>query len=128
MPSSGEHTLPDQLSVDQAEAIAQTFSALSDPTRLRIIYALIQGEKSVNALAEMGGVSASAVSHHLARLRDLHLVESHRVANQVFYSVDDLHVESLFHEAINHLDHVRDGLPPGRALQPLKAQESSHGG
>ena len=123
MPTSGEHVLPEQLSIDQAEEIAQTFAALADPTRLRVVYALIRGEQSVNVLAELAGVSASAVSHHLARLRDIRLVASHRVANQVFYSVDDLHMEALFREAINHLDHVRRHLP-----HPIPTQEPIHEG
>ncbi len=99
------------LSPDQADAVAQTFAALSDPTRARIVYLLTQGEQSVNALAEKVGVSASAVSHHLARLRDIRLVKTRRAANQVFYSVDDAHVSLLFREALYHLDHVKNNLP-----------------
>lgn len=90
---------------------SQTFAALGDRTRSRIVYALTQGEQSVNALAEMAGVSASAVSHHLAHLRDIRLVKTRRAGNQVFYSVDDAHVANLFREALYHLDHVKRNLP-----------------
>ena len=96
---------------EQADFAAQTFAALGDRTRTRIVYALTRGEQSVNALAEIAGVSASAVSHHLARLRDIRLVKTRRAGNQVFYSVDDVHVANLFREALYHLDHVKRQLP-----------------
>ena len=96
---------------EQADFAAQTFAALGDRTRTRIVYALTRGEQSVNALAEIAGVSASAVSHHLARLRDIRLVKTRRAGNQVFYSVDDVHVANLFREALYHLDHVKRHLP-----------------
>ena len=75
------------------------------------MFALTQGEQSVNALAEIARVTASAVSHHLARLRSIRLVKTRRAGNQVFYSVDDAHVASLFREALFHLDHVKRNLP-----------------
>jgi DNA-binding transcriptional ArsR family regulator len=70
-----------------------------------------QGEKSVNALAEIAEISPSAVSHHLARLRSLRLVKTRRVANQVFYKVDDEHVAGLFREMLSHLEHIKQNLP-----------------
>jgi DNA-binding transcriptional ArsR family regulator len=103
-------SVPQDLPPDQAELLAQLFAALGDPTRARIIYGLTHGEHSVNALAEMAGVSASAVSHHLARLRGIRLVRARRRGNQVFYCVDDAHVSRLYQEALNHLQHVRASL------------------
>jgi DNA-binding transcriptional ArsR family regulator len=102
---------PKNLPADQAELLAQLFAALGDPTRARIVFALTRGEHSVNALAEMTGVSASAVSHHLARLRGIRLVRARRRGNQVFYCVDDAHVSRLYLEALNHLQHVQANLP-----------------
>ena len=99
------------LAEEQAAFVAQTFAALADPTRARIVYALTQREQSVGALAELSGVTVSAVSHHLARLRGIRLVKTRRAGNQVFYSVDDAHVAQLFQEALYHLDHVKQGLP-----------------
>jgi len=86
-------------------------NALGDPTRARIVFALTQGEQSVNALAELAEVSVSAVSHHLARLRNIRLVKARRAANQVLYSVDDAHVARLYQEALFHLDHLKRNLP-----------------
>ena len=91
--------------------VVDTFKALSDPTRAQILYILTQRELSVNELTEHVPVSASAVSHHLSKLRALGLVRDNRQGNQVFYSIDDSHVASLFREALSHLDHVRQNMP-----------------
>lgn len=91
--------------------VVTTFKALSDPTRAQLIYILTQGEYSVNELSEYVPVSASAVSHHLAKLRVMGLVRASREGNQVFYSIDDSHVASLFREALYHLDHARQNMP-----------------
>lgn len=99
--------LPQDLLTD----IVATFKALSDPTRTQLIYLLTQREHSVNELSEQVAVSASAVSHHLAKLRAIRLVRTRRDGNQIFYSIDDSHVAALFQEALFHLDHVRQNLP-----------------
>jgi len=105
------HIPPPILTLEQAKFISDNFAALGDPSRARIIFVLTQGEQSVNALAEIAEISPSAVSHHLARLRSLRLVRTRRVANQVFYKVDDTHVADLFREMLAHLDHIRQNLP-----------------
>lgn len=122
MSSSDKHTTYVFLTAEQAEFIAENFAAMGDPSRARILYALTQGEKSVNNLAEIAAVSPSAVSHHLARLRNLRLVKTKREANQVFYRVDDDHVASLFREMLSHLDHIRRNLPD-HELQTIETNE-----
>lgn len=99
--------LPDDLLLD----VAATFKALGDPTRAQLVYLLTQQEYSVNQLSELVPVSASAVSHHLAKLRAIRLVRTRREGTQIFYSIDDSHVGALFREALYHLDHVRQNLP-----------------
>jgi ArsR family transcriptional regulator len=109
-----QHELDPQLRGLPADTLAQvaaTFKSLSDPTRAQIVYLLTRREFSVNELSEHVAVSPSAVSHHLAGLRAIRLVRNRRAGNQVFYSIDDAHVAALFHEALNHLDHVRRNLP-----------------
>ncbi len=91
--------------------VVATFKALSDPTRAQLVYLLTIQEYSVNDLSEHVAVSASAVSHHLAKLRAIRLVRTRREGNHVFYSIDDSHVAALFSEALYHLDHVRQNLP-----------------
>jgi ArsR family transcriptional regulator, lead/cadmium/zinc/bismuth-responsive transcriptional repressor len=100
-----------QLSPELALLVSQTFQALADPTRARIVYALTKGEHSVGELAAIAGVSPSATSHHLKGLRDLRLVRFRRAGNRIYYSVDDAHVANLFREAVHHLAHVVYGLP-----------------
>ncbi len=99
------------LPFDLLEDVVTTFKALGDPTRAQLVYLLTTGEYSVNELSEFVPVSASAVSHHLAKLRAIRLVRTRRAGNQIFYSVDDSHVAALFREALHHLDHVRLNLP-----------------
>ncbi len=112
MPQQHELThRPQGLTPDLLVEIARTFQALSDPTRAQLVYLLTAREYSVNELSACVEVSASAVSHHLARLRAIRLVRTRRAGNQVFYSIDDSHVAALFREALNHLDHVRENLP-----------------
>lgn len=93
------------------QAMVETFQALSDPTRARILYALIQRPMCVRDLAILVGVSSSGVSHQLRFLRDRRLVKSQREGNTIYYMVDDHHVAALFKEADYHIDHVRQGLP-----------------
>ena len=91
--------------------LVETFQALADPTRARILYALIQRPMCVRDLAILVGVSASGVSHQLRFLRDHRLVKFRREGNIIYYLVDDHHVAALFKEADYHVDHVRQGLP-----------------
>ena len=106
--------LPETLLTD----IVEIFKALSDPTRAQLIHLLTHRTYSVNELAECVRVSSSAVSHHLAKLRAIRLVQTRRDGNQIFYSIDDSHVGALFQEALFHLEHVRGDLPD----QPYEAE------
>lgn len=100
-----------ELPKETLEAVAETFKGVSDPTRAQLVYLLTQRKYSVNELADHVPVSASGVSHLLAKLRAIRLVRTRRDGNQVYYLVDDSHVARLFHEALAHLDHVRKNLP-----------------
>jgi DNA-binding transcriptional ArsR family regulator len=90
--------------------LVDTFQALADATRARILYALTQRPLCVRDLAILVGVSESAVSHQLRFLRDRRLVRPRREGNIIYYAVDDHHVAALFKEADYHVDHVRRGL------------------
>ena len=91
--------------------IVETFQALADLTRARILYALTQRPLCVRDLAILVEVSESAVSHQLRFLRDRRLVKPRREGNIIYYAVDDHHVATLFKEADYHIDHVRQGFP-----------------
>ncbi len=96
---------------DLLTIVVETFGALADPTRARILYALRAGELCVRDLALVVGVSESAVSHQLRVLQDRRLVKSRRDGTIIYYAVDDAHLAALFREAEYHADHVRRGLP-----------------
>lgn len=90
--------------------VVDTFKALADPTRARILYALAKRPLCVRDLALLANVSESAVSHQLRLLRDRRLVKPRRDGNVIYYAIDDHHVGALFREAEYHADHVRQGL------------------
>lgn len=81
------------------------YKAFGDPTRLRILSGLRGGEMCVCDLAAWLGLSQSAVSHQLRRLKDLALVRSRRDGKIVYYALDDDHVADLIRIG---LDHVRE--------------------
>jgi ArsR family transcriptional regulator len=88
-----------------AAQVAELFRALGDASRVRIIAALLGGERSVGALATVVGISESAVSHHLRGLRQMRLVRARRDGRQVFYTLDDDHVVELFQRGLDHVEH-----------------------
>jgi ArsR family transcriptional regulator len=93
--------------VDDATAghLAETFKALSDPSRVRIVSLLRGEELCVCDLAAALGMSQSAVSHQLRTLRDLRLVRWRREGRQIFYTLDDDHVADLFQRGLDHVVH-----------------------
>lgn len=89
-----------------ARITAETFRLLSDATRVKILWALLQEEASVNVLAELVGASPTAVSQHLSKLRLAGLVKNRREGTFAYYSADDAHVHRLLAEALSHAEHV----------------------
>ena len=85
-------------------ALADTFRVLGDPTRVRILDALADGELCVCDIAALAGISESAVSHQLRLLRGMRLVRPRRAGRQVFYSVDDQHILELLKQALTHVE------------------------
>ena len=85
--------------------LADLFSALSDPTRLRIISVLLESEMNVGDIAGQLGMSESAVSHQLRGLRQLRLLRSRKEGRQVYYALDDDHVTRLYRLGLEHVEH-----------------------
>ena len=88
-----------------AAHVAELFRAFSDTSRVRILFALTTQELNVNALAELVGISDSAVSHHLRSLRQMELVVARREGKEVFYRIEDEHIISLFGEGVKHVQY-----------------------
>jgi DNA-binding transcriptional ArsR family regulator len=83
--------------------LTETFKILSDPTRLKIVLALSEGELCVYDIAELLGVTESAISHQLRLLKTLRMVKQRKEGKLVFYSLDDEHIEDLIRVATQHL-------------------------
>ena len=88
-----------------ATDLAEVFKALGDPTRVKIIYALVQNELCVHDLSVVLEMGQSAVSHQLRYLRNLRIVKRRKVGKTVFYSLDDDHVEQIFVQTLQHIKH-----------------------
>lgn len=85
------------------ERVASPMGALSNPTRIRALFALLEeGE-----LSKAVGTSESATSHQLRVLRDLGLVGRRREGRKEFYSMADDHLRVLLRESLYHVDHAR---------------------
>lgn len=109
---------PDRVEVrdEYVEVAAEIFRLLSDPTRIRIILALRQGECSVGQLAGAVEKSPTVVSQHLAKLRLGRLVRARRDGNTVFYSLTDEHARRLVGEAVFQAEHSVDDEPPHHSV------------
>lgn len=95
------------LSEGEARTIAEVVGALSNPSRVALLYALHEGgESPVGELAESAGVTPSAASQQLRILRHLRLVVTKRAGRSVLYSLHDEHVAALLDEVRNHAEHA----------------------
>ena len=86
------------------EQLGEFFKVLTDPTRLKILYALRAGELCVFDLSVSINASVSSVSHHLSSLKHVRLVKARRDGRIIYYSLDDDHVNSIIQFAWEHLE------------------------
>jgi DNA-binding transcriptional ArsR family regulator len=89
----------------RVDAIASAFKALSEPTRIRLIAAILNEERCVHELCAELGLEQSAVSHQLRILRDQKLVRRRKEGRHVYYALDDVHIRELFEVALTHVSH-----------------------
>lgn len=90
----------------EQQHLSEVFKIFSDPSRLKIITALLHEEMCVCDLSEFLGMSQSAVSHQLRQLRTAHLVKTRREGKSIFYSLDDEHVVSIISQGLLHIRHT----------------------
>ena len=88
-----------------AAHVAELFRAFSDTSRVRIISAIIDQELNVSSLAQIVGISESAISHHLRSLRQMKLAHARRNGKEVYYRLEDEHIIALFQQGIKHVQH-----------------------
>ncbi|RBW69979.1 transcriptional regulator [Bacillus taeanensis] len=103
--NSGEEEIYGELDEETLFIVSQTFKALSDPTRIRILHLLSKKECSVNEIAEELGLLQSTVSHQLRFLKNLRLVKFRRSGTTIYYSPEDQHVMTTLKQTINHALH-----------------------
>ena len=94
------------LPLDDARTIARFFQVLADPTRVRMVKALAEGEWCVSDLTQALGMDQPAVSHQLKYLREMGLVAWRKRGRHVYYTLSDSHLHDILVSSIEHLDCV----------------------
>ena len=84
--------------------LAELYRVFGDSTRIRILYALFESEMCVCDIAQVLGMSISAISHQLRVLKQARLVKYRRERKTVFYSLSDDHVRSIIDQGIGHVE------------------------
>lgn len=95
----------DTLDEETLFIVSQTFKAISDPTRIKILHLLSQREYSVNEIAEKLEMLQPTVSHQLRFLKNLRLVRYRRDGTTIYYTCDDNHVMDILQQTIEHARH-----------------------
>ncbi|MBN1874818.1 MAG: winged helix-turn-helix transcriptional regulator [Anaerolineae bacterium] len=102
-PGSSDIQIPD---LNTVQHLANTFKALSDPTRVCIIAALMQHELCVHELAATLEMTQSAISHQLHTLREMRIVRFTKEGRHVYYALDDEHIRDIFRQMLAHVEHT----------------------
>ena len=84
--------------------LADLFKIFGDTTRVKILYALLESEMCVCAIADLLGMTQSAISHQLRILKQARLVRSRREGKTVFYALDDEHVRTVIGQGMEHIE------------------------
>lgn len=87
--------------------LAQLFKLIGDPTRCRILFALDNEEMCVCDIANVLKMTKSAVSHQLRLLRQSQIVKTRKSGKEVYYTLDDDHIQKLFEIALEHINHQK---------------------
>lgn len=106
---AGPHEHPDRarpLSAAEAERLAETVRAFGSASRLKLLWALVATERTVEQLAALTGMTQSATSHQLRLLRQLRLVVVRRDGRHAYYALHDHHLPDLLGALRHHHDHL----------------------
>ena len=88
---------------EQLQDLGDLFKIFGDTTRIKIMYALYEGEMCVCAISELLCMTQSAISHQLKTLKDANLVSARREGKEMYYSLSDEHVKSIIAEGFEHI-------------------------
>jgi DNA-binding transcriptional ArsR family regulator len=84
--------------------VSDFFDALGNPTRLKILFALLEDELCTCDLSNITGLSVSAISHQLRILKDRKIVTYRKDGKNVFYRLDDEHIREILKVALKHME------------------------
>lgn len=128
MNADEQHVERSQPADELVDLAVEVFRMLGEATRVRLLWALLDGERSVGQLAGAIGKPPAAVSQHLAKLRMARLVRTRPQGTQVFYRLENPHARQLVEDAIYHADHAGAGVPEHhRTAQDVLARPAGQG-
>ena len=96
-----EETMPPE---EEMQDLAEFFRVFGDPTRLKILYVLKYSEMCVLDIANLLGMTQSAISHQLRVLKQMDLVKNRRDGKTIFYSLADSHIASILSQGLDHIE------------------------
>lgn len=89
-------------------SLSEFFKAFSDPSRLKIIQALSKNELCVCHIADIVGMSQSAVSHQLRYLKNINILSCRREGKSIIYSLNDSHILHIYGEGLIHISEEKE--------------------
>jgi DNA-binding transcriptional ArsR family regulator len=131
MPDPSEHADADRpLGAEEAAGLAEAMRAFGSSSRLRLLWALLDGERTVEQLAAAVAMEQSAVSHQLRLLRQLRLVAVRRDGRHAHYRLFDHHLPELLAALRHHHEHVREPQLSGGGTPtpPARSRAAGPGG
>lgn len=99
--SEVEEKLPPE---EEMQNLAEFYKVFADPTRLKIMFALLCSEMCVYDIALLLGMSQSAISHQLRVLKQMDLVKNRREGKTIFYSPADSHIVTILSQGLDHIE------------------------
>lgn len=99
--SKVNETMPPE---EEMQDLADFFKVFGDSTRLKILYVLLCGEMCVLDIAQMLGMTQSAISHQLRVLKQMDLVKNRREGKTIFYSLADSHIVTILSQGLDHIE------------------------
>lgn len=112
------------LSREEADELADSMRLFASGSRLRLLWAMLDGERTVEQLTDKTGLTQSAASHQLRLLRQARLVKVRRDGKHAFYSIHDHHIPDLMAALRYHHEHVDDAIETQSASATLAAPSS----
>ena len=89
--------------------LSDFYKIIGDPTRCKIIFALLQNEMCVCDLANVLSMTKSSISHQLSKMKNCGVVKCRREGKGVYYSLDDAHIAEIFTVTMTHIAHKHKG-------------------